>query len=85
MRDKIFDPFFTTKESGSGIGLAVASQTIRNHGGDLYLAEPTRVGQGAEFVIDLPLAAVVQDGASEIAGARMAPWMEAPAESEVHE
>jgi signal transduction histidine kinase len=85
VRDKIFDPFFTTKESGSGIGLAVASQTIRNHGGDLYLAEPTRVGQGAEFVIDLPLAAVVQDGASEIAGARMAPWMEAPAESEVHE
>jgi hypothetical protein len=49
------------------------------------LAEPTRVGQGAEFVIDLPLAALVQDGVSEIAGARMAPWMEAPAESEVHE
>ncbi|KPJ83639.1 MAG: hypothetical protein AMS19_03670 [Gemmatimonas sp. SG8_23] len=83
VREKIFDPFFTTKESGSGIGLAVASQTIRNHGGDLYLADSTRMGQGAEFVVDLPLAAVVSDGTSEVPGARIASWMEAPAESEV--
>ncbi|WP_375395490.1 PAS domain-containing sensor histidine kinase [uncultured Sphingomonas sp.] len=36
--DAIFQPFFTTKSSGSGIGLALARQVFRGHGGDLVLA-----------------------------------------------
>jgi len=32
---KIFVPFFTTKEGGSGIGLNLARQAIRLHGGDI--------------------------------------------------
>jgi len=58
IQGRIFEPFFTTKEGGSGVGLAVVAQTIRDHGGELYLEDRLRVDDGAEFVIRLPLAAV---------------------------
>lgn len=35
--DNIFVPFYTTKSSGTGIGLVLCRQIIRNHGGDLTL------------------------------------------------
>jgi nitrogen fixation/metabolism regulation signal transduction histidine kinase len=36
-REKIFIPFFTTKKKGSGIGLALARQIIRQHNGTIQL------------------------------------------------
>jgi len=33
--DKIFIPFFTTKKTGSGIGLSLAKQIMRLHGGSI--------------------------------------------------
>jgi nitrogen fixation/metabolism regulation signal transduction histidine kinase len=33
--EQIFVPFFTTKESGSGIGLSLSRQIIKNHGGSI--------------------------------------------------
>lgn len=36
----IFQPFFTTKRDGSGVGLALARQIFRAHGGDLSLIAP---------------------------------------------
>jgi len=35
--DNIFVPFYTTKNAGSGIGLVMSRQIMRNHGGDLLL------------------------------------------------
>lgn len=32
---QIFVPFFTTKEQGSGIGLSIARQIMRAHGGSI--------------------------------------------------
>ena len=48
------EPFFSTKPSGvgMGLGLAIAAEIIKDHGGDLALGS---VEQGAEFVVTLPL------------------------------
>lgn len=51
---QIFNPFFTTKKTGVGLGLAIVSKIIDDHGGSIRLAsEP---GKGARFRIFLPAA-----------------------------
>jgi signal transduction histidine kinase len=54
--DKIFQPFFTTKPTGqgTGLGLSLAYDIItKEHGGQIKVE--TKEGEGAEFVIELPL------------------------------
>lgn len=51
-REKIFEPFFTRRKDGTGMGLAVARQVARAHGGELAY-EPAE-GGGACFRIELP-------------------------------
>ena len=53
---KIFAPFHTTKGSqgGVGLGLAIAGDIIRAHGGS-FLVDSTP-GQGARFTVSLPAA-----------------------------
>jgi len=54
--DKIFQPFFTTKPvgEGTGLGLSLSYDIItKAHGGELKVE--TKEGQGAEFIILLPL------------------------------
>lgn len=36
--DQIFVPFFSTRENGSGIGLSLTRQIIRNHGGKIEVS-----------------------------------------------
>ena len=59
---KIFDPFFTTKSEGKGVGLglAVSYGIIQAHGGDIEVKSQT--GQGAAFVVSLPLEQPAQAG-----------------------
>jgi two-component system, NtrC family, sensor kinase len=53
--DKIFQPFFTTKPTGegTGLGLSLAYDIIKAHGGTLKVE--SREGEGSEFVIQLPV------------------------------
>ncbi len=53
--DKIFQPFFTTKPTGqgTGLGLSLAYDIIKAHGGEIKVE--TKEGEGAEFIISLPL------------------------------
>lgn len=49
---KIFIPFFTTKKSGSGIGLSLSKQIMRNHGGSI--SAQSEMGEGTEFLLKFP-------------------------------
>jgi two-component system NtrC family sensor kinase len=73
--DKVFNAYFTTKKDGNGIGLAVAQQVVRAHGGRITIEPgvnggvPTRgMGPGATFVVRMPIARAVAAG--EGTGAR---------------
>lgn len=52
---KIFDPFFTTKPKGVGLGLSIAYQIIKKHGGTIKA--DSQWEKGTSFVIILPEAA----------------------------
>src|SRR3972149_6696626 len=64
---KIFDPFFTTKEvgAGTGLGLSISYGIIREHGGNIYAT--TRPGEGATFIIELPIIKAPEDSSSAAA------------------
>jgi nitrogen fixation/metabolism regulation signal transduction histidine kinase len=47
--EKIFIPFFTTKKTGSGIGLSLSRQIMRQHQGTLTVK--STVGKGTEFIM----------------------------------
>lgn len=47
--EKIFIPFFTTKKSGSGIGLSLSRQIMRQHQG--MLGVKSRLDEGTEFFL----------------------------------
>ncbi|HEX6642724.1 MAG TPA: HAMP domain-containing sensor histidine kinase, partial [Thermoanaerobaculia bacterium] len=51
--DRLFEPDFTTKSRGTGLGLALARQTARAHGG--HLSAAPRPGGGAIFTVQLPV------------------------------
>jgi signal transduction histidine kinase len=50
---RLFDPFFSTKEGGSGLGLALTQQIVRDHGGDLSVT--STVGSGTTFTLSVPI------------------------------
>ena len=52
--DNLFVPFYTTKPSGSGVGLALAQQIARSHGGEIRL-ENREDGPGARATVRLPV------------------------------
>ncbi len=54
VHNRIFDPFFTTKPVGIGLGLSISYQIIvEKHRGQLQCV--SALGQGAEFVMAIPL------------------------------
>jgi two-component system, cell cycle sensor histidine kinase and response regulator CckA len=60
IRTKIFDAFFTTKPvgEGTGLGLAVAYNIVKDHGGRIRVeSEPDK---GTSFVVDLPVTATAE-------------------------
>jgi signal transduction histidine kinase len=55
--EHIFDPFFTTKHTsgeneGTGLGLTIAHQIVREHRGDIQVQSTE--GVGTRFCINLP-------------------------------
>ena len=50
--EKIFSPEYTTKEKGVGLGIPLASEIIRGHGGEIRVI--SRKGGGTTFEVVLP-------------------------------
>ncbi len=58
--ENLFVPFYTTKTTGSGIGLALAQQIARAHGGEISLTNRGD-GQGARATVLLPLTSLAKE------------------------
>ncbi len=54
--EEIFNPFFTTKPDGVGLGLAIVSKIVDEHGGRITVE--TVPGEGSVFLVYLPLGLV---------------------------
>ena len=52
LRSQLFQPFVTASRNGLGLGLALARQTVLDHGGDLWAEEME--AKGARFRVRLP-------------------------------
>jgi two-component system, NtrC family, nitrogen regulation sensor histidine kinase NtrY len=52
--ENLFVPFYTTKPKGSGVGLALAQQIARGHGGEIRLVN-REDGEGARATVRLPI------------------------------
>jgi signal transduction histidine kinase len=50
---KIFDPFFTTRKKGTGLGLTIAHNIIKMHGGNIDVN--SHAAQGTQCIVSLPL------------------------------
>jgi Signal transduction histidine kinase len=50
--ERIFSPEYTTKEKGLGLGVPLATEIIRGHGGDIRVI--SRIGEGTTFEVVLP-------------------------------
>jgi nitrogen fixation/metabolism regulation signal transduction histidine kinase len=55
--ENLFVPFYTTKPSGSGVGLALAQQIARAHGGEITLMN-REDSEGARAIVRLPVGEV---------------------------
>lgn len=51
--EQIFNPFFTTKPTGVGLGLAISSKIVDEHGG--LIRVESEAGRGSTFRVQLPL------------------------------
>ena len=50
---RIFDPYFTTSRAGTGLGLPITKNIVEGLGGTIGVS--SKVGEGTEIRIDLPL------------------------------
>lgn len=50
---RVFDAYYTTKEEGSGLGLMIVHQIVKEHGGRIEVK--SKLNQGTTFTILLPI------------------------------
>ncbi|HEX4999535.1 MAG TPA: ATP-binding protein, partial [Terriglobia bacterium] len=52
-RERLFKPYFSTRKDGVGLGLAIVSRIVADHGG--YIDVEPNTPRGTRFIIELPL------------------------------
>jgi signal transduction histidine kinase len=58
-RAHLFEPFYTTRPEGTGLGLALCREIVRQHGGDITLGPDP--GPGAIFRVVLPAGGAAEE------------------------
>ncbi|MEL7306009.1 MAG: ATP-binding protein [Myxococcota bacterium] len=54
VRARVFEPFYTTKKDGTGLGLSLTLQSIREQRGDVHLDETERGGTRVRILLPAP-------------------------------
>ncbi|MFC7290534.1 sensor histidine kinase NtrY-like [Hirschia litorea] len=54
-RSRLLEPYVTTRETGVGLGLAIVSRIVEDHGGEITLGDNDQAEKGARVDISLPL------------------------------
>ena len=54
-RHDVFRPFYTSRHDGTGLGLALALRTARDHGGHIACDAAADGFRGAAFIVSLPV------------------------------
>jgi signal transduction histidine kinase len=57
-RHDVFRPFYTSRHDGTGLGLALALRTARDHGGHIACDAAADGFRGAAFIVSLPIVVV---------------------------
>jgi signal transduction histidine kinase len=60
LREQVLTPFYTTRQGGAGLGLAIAYEIVRAHGGTIEFIDAEHL-KGAHCQVQLPLHPDKQD------------------------
>ncbi len=61
-KERIFQSFFTTKIKGTGLGLTIVQQVLKNHRADIFVEQPPE--GGTRILVHLPASSDTQTGSA---------------------